>query len=198
MTSALIVIDVQNDFCSGGALEVPEGDQIVAPINLMIDDASIVILSQDWHPKNHTSFAENHEGSAPFDVIEMPYGSQTLWPIHCVMGSHGAEFHRLLNTSRANAVIRKGSTSTIDSYSTFFENDRKTPTGLSGLLRECGVKTLTLVGLATDFCVAFSALDAISQGFEVNMPLHACRAINNQGSLGDALEKLKLNGVHLM
>ena len=124
MTSALIVIDVQNDFCSGGALEVPEGDQIVAPINLMIDDASIVILSQDWHPKNHTSFTENHEDSAPFDVIEMPYGSQTLWPIHCVMGSHGAEFHRLLNTSRANAVIRKGSTSTIDSYSTFFENDR--------------------------------------------------------------------------
>lgn len=197
MTSALIVIDVQNDFCPGGALEVAGGDQIVAPINQMIDEASLIILSQDWHPKNHTSFADNHEGSTPFNVIEMGYGSQTLWPSHCVMGTYGAEFHPLLNTSRANAIIRKGATPTIDSYSTFFENDRKTPTGLSGLLRERGAKSLTLVGLATDFCVAFSALDAISQGFDVNIPLHACRAIDNQGSLEDALRKLKLNGVRL-
>ena len=197
MTSALIVIDVQNDFCPGGALAIKEGDQIVTPINRMIEDASIVILTQDWHSRNHTSFSDNHPGSNPFDMIEMPYGPQTLWPKHCVMGSNGADFHPLLNTSNANAIIRKGSTPTIDSYSTFFENDRVTPTGLSGLLLEKGVRSLILVGLATDFCVAFSAIDAVSLGFDVSIPMHACRAINNQGSLDEALNNLKSSGVRL-
>ena len=198
MTDALIVIDMQNDFCPGGNLAVSKGDQIVQPINEMMEDATFVVLSQDWHPDNHMSFYSNQPGAKPFDEIEMPYGVQTLWPSHCVMGSKGAEFHPQLNTDRANAIIRKGSNPEIDSYSTFFENDRRTSTGLIGLLRERDIKTLTLVGLATDYCVAFSALDAISNGFEVSIVLAACRGIDNQGSYDAAVSNLRANGVKLV
>lgn len=198
MTDALIVIDMQNDFCPGGSLAVSEGDQIVQPINEMMEDATLVVLSQDWHPSDHMSFYSNQPGAKPFDEIEMPYGAQTLWPSHCVMGSKGAEFHPQLNTDQANAIIRKGSNPTIDSYSTFFENDRETSTGLTGFLRERGIESLTLVGLATDYCVAFSARDAISNGFDVRVVLAACRGIDNQGSYDAALADMQASGVKLI
>jgi len=197
MPEALIVIDVQNDFCPGGALAVPEGDQIVDPINALIAQSETVVLSQDWHPENHTSFADNHQNKNPFDIITMDYGEQTLWPRHCVQGSHGAEFHPKLLTNRADVIVRKGMRPAIDSYSTFFENDRKTPTGLVGLLRERGITALKLVGLATDFCVAFSAIDAIENGFDVTVQLDACRAIDMDGSLNAALENMKSKGVQI-
>ena len=198
MTEALIVIDVQNDFCPGGSLAVIGGDEVIDPINALLDDASIVVLSQDWHPVDHTSFAKNHPGKTPFTEIEMPYGPQTLWPNHCVQGTAGAEFHKRLNTDRADAIIRKGMNPAIDSYSTFFENDRKTPTGLMGFLRERDVKSLLLVGLATDFCVAFSAMDAAANGFDVKIKMDACRGIDNAGSMETALAALRKAGVQLI
>ena len=158
--SALIVIDVQNDFCPGGALAVPEGDQIVSGINALMDGAEAVVLTQDWHPADHSSFASQHNGQDPYSLIDMPYGPQVLWPDHCVIGSDGAAFHAGLNTDRAEMVIRKGFRRAIDSYSAFFENDHTTPTGLEGYLRTRGITKLTMVGLATDFCVAYSAIDA--------------------------------------
>ena len=154
MAHALIVIDMQNDFCPGGALAVAGGDQIVAPINDMMRDYDAVVLTQDWHPADHSSFAENHRDAQPFSVTQMPYGPQVLWPRHCVIGSEGADFHSGLRLDRADLVIRKGFRRQIDSYSAFFENDRATPTGLEGYLRTRGITTLTLAGLATDFCVA--------------------------------------------
>lgn len=195
MSHALIVIDVQNDFCPGGALAVPEGDQVVAPINALIASADLVVLSQDWHPKDHSSFAENHAGASPFDMITLDYGEQVLWPTHCVQGSKGAEFHPDLNVDAADAIIRKGVHRAIDSYSTFFENDRTTPTGLVGLLRERGVTSLTFTGLALDYCVAYSAIDAANQGFAVTALRHACRAIDNDGSLDQALRAMQEKGV---
>ncbi len=198
MAEALIVIDIQNDFCPGGALAVPNGDEVIAPTNALIETADTVVLSQDWHPADHSSFASNHTGKSPFDVVEMDYGPQTLWPAHCVQGSLGAEFHPELMTGPANAIIRKGMRSAIDSYSTFFENDRKTPTGLVGFLRERNVTDVKLVGLALDFCVAFSALDAVEQGFAVSVQLNACRAIDNAGSLDQALEQMRSCGVQLL
>ena len=198
MTEALIVIDVQNDFCPGGSLAVSCGDEIIDPINALIDDASLVVLSQDWHPSDHTSFAQNHDDKATFMEIEMPYGPQTLWPNHCVQGTAGAEFHKRLNADRADAIIRKGMNPAIDSYSTFFENDRKTPTGLLGFLRERDVKSLLLVGLATDFCVAFSALDAVVNGFDVKIRMDACRGIDNAGSMDAALAELRKTGVQFV
>ncbi|AKS45156.1 nicotinamidase/pyrazinamidase [Octadecabacter temperatus] len=198
MTEALIVIDIQNDFCPGGALAVPNGDQVVVPTNALIEEAKIVILSQDWHPADHSSFASNHTGKVPFDVVEMEYGSQTLWPAHCVQGSSGAAFHPKLKADLADAVFRKGMRPAIDSYSTFFENDRKTPTGLVGFLRERNVTDVRLVGLALDFCVAFSALDAVEQGFEVTVQLDACRAIDIAGSRDAALEQMRDCGVRLV
>ena len=195
MIEALIVIDVQNDFCPGGSLAVSHGDEIIDPINALIDDASLVVLSQDWHPLDHTSFAQNHHDKTPFMEIEMPYGLQTLWPNHCVQGTAGAEFHKRLNVDRADAIIRKGMNPSIDSYSTFFENDRKTPTGLLGFLRERDVTSLLLVGLATDFCVAFSALDAVENGFDVKIRMDACRGIDNAGSMEAAIADLRKAGV---
>lgn len=182
-TDALIVIDVQSDFCPGGALAVSGGDDIVAPINAMMDDFATVVLTQDWHPADHSSFAANHPGAAPFSLIDMPYGPQTLWPVHCVQGSAGAAFHPALRTDPAQMIIRKGFRPGIDSYSAFFENDRTTPTGLEGYLRSRGVTDLVLVGLATDFCVGFSALDAARLGFGVTVLQSACRAIDLNGSL---------------
>ena len=197
MTDALIVIDVQNDFCPGGALAVAGGDEIVGAINALMADFGAVVLTQDWHPADHSSFADNHAGAAPFSMVEMPYGPQVLWPRHCVQGSSGAAFHAGLTSDRADMVIRKGFRPQIDSYSAFFENDHKTPTGLEGYLRSRGVERVTLVGLATDFCVGFSALDAAALGFDVTVRMDLCRAIDLDGSLAGMVGKLTAAGVAL-
>jgi nicotinamidase/pyrazinamidase len=197
-TEALIVIDVQNDFCPGGALAVGGGDEIVPLVNRLIAASRHVVLTQDWHPAGHSSFASVHPGQAPFGSIDLPYGAQTLWPDHCVQGTNGAEFHSNLAWTKAELVIRKGFRPTIDSYSAFFENDRTTPTGLAGYLRERGLTHLTMVGLATDFCVAYSALDARRLGFETRVVMDACRAIDLGGSLQDAVTKMQQSGVALM
>ncbi|WP_068116194.1 bifunctional nicotinamidase/pyrazinamidase [Tropicimonas marinistellae] len=197
MTEALIVIDVQNDFCPGGALAVPGGDEIVSAINAMLPEFGARVFTQDWHPADHASFASQHPGKAPMEVIDMPYGPQVLWPDHCVQGTEGASFHAGLSVDAADLIIRKGFRKQIDSYSAFFENDQKTPTGLEGYLRTRGVERLKLVGLATDFCVHFSAVDAARLGFEVTVDLGACRAIDLQGSLDDALTSMRAVGVKL-
>ena len=194
-TDALIVIDVQNDFCPGGALAVAGGDQIIPDINAMMDEFSVIVLTQDWHPGTHLSFAGNHPGAAPFSVVEMAYGPQVLWPAHCVQGTNGAAFHPVLRTGRGQMVIRKGFRPGIDSYSAFFENDRVTATGLEGYLRTRGVTGVVLVGLATDFCVAYSALDAARLGFEVTVRAEACRAIDLDGSLAAARGQMAAAGV---
>lgn len=194
---ALIVIDVQNDFCPGGALAVAGGDEIIPRINALMAEFQTVVLTQDWHPANHTSFAANHPGAAAFSLTEMPYGPQVLWPTHCVQGSAGAAFHPALRTDPAQLVIRKGFRAVIDSYSAFFENDRVTPTGLEGYLRNRSVTAITLVGLATDFCVAYSALDAARLGFAVTVLDEACRAIDLNGSLADARVQMLAQGVGL-
>lgn len=196
MTQALIVIDVQNDFCPGGALAVEGGDQIISGINALMDDAAAVILTQDWHPDGHSSFASQHDGLEPFQTTEMPYGTQVLWPDHCIQGSTGAAFHADLRND-GDLIIRKGFNPAIDSYSAFFENDHKTPTGLEGYLRSRGLSRLTMVGLATDFCVAYSAIDAAKLGFEVSVRTDLCRAIDLDGSLAGALETMKKAGVEL-
>lgn len=196
-SDALIVIDVQNDFCPGGALAVTGGDEIISRINGLMESFPTVVLTQDWHPAEHSSFAANHPGAAPFSLIQMPYGPQVLWPVHCVQGSSGAEFHRDLRTAPAQMVIRKGFRAGIDSYSAFFENDHATPTGLEGYLRSRGVTAVTLVGLATDYCVAYSALDAARLGFRVTVLTGACRAIDLNGSLAEAGDKMRAAGVAL-
>lgn len=183
---ALIVIDVQNDFCPGGALAVAGGDAIIPRINDLMHRFQTVVLTQDWHPAGHSSFAANHPGAAPFSLTDMPYGPQVLWPTHCVQGSEGAAFHPGLRTDPAQLIIRKGFRVGIDSYSAFFENDKTTATGLHGYLTERGIKTVTLVGLATDFCVGFSALDAARLGYGVTLLEGACRAIDLDGSLARA------------
>ena len=195
---ALVVIDPQNDFCPGGALAVAEGDSIMQPINEMMGAFDLVILTQDWHPQGHSSFASSHGGAAPFSLTDMPYGPQVLWPVHCIQGSDGAAFHPALDTVRADAVIRKGSNPAVDSYSAFFENDKATATGLAGLLRDRGCEDLTMVGLATDYCVAWSALDGVANGFRVEVRLPACRAIDLDGSLDKSLADMRAAGVTLM
>lgn len=185
MTHALLVIDVQNDFCPGGALAVAGGDEIVPGINAAMNDFDAVILTQDWHPAGHSSFASTH-GAAPMSMIDMPYGPQVLWPDHCIQGSIGAQFHPNLTVDRADLIIRKGFNPAIDSYSAFFENDHSTPTGLDGYLRTRGIDRLTLVGLATDFCVNYSAVDAAKLGFKVTVNMDLCRAIDFDGSLDAA------------
>jgi nicotinamidase/pyrazinamidase len=195
MSKALIVIDVQNDFCPGGALAVTDGDAIVPGVNALIEASDAVILTQDWHPHNHSSFASQHNEMEPFQTVEMPYGTQVLWPDHCRQGSEGAAFHADLLVDKAQLVIRKGFRQAVDSYSAFFENDHKTPTGLHGYLTERGLTDLTLVGLATDYCVAYSALDAASLGYQVTVKADLCRAIDLDGSLNDALEKMAGAGV---
>jgi len=192
---AFLAIDVQNDFSTGGALAVPDGDAVVAPVNALMAVFSHVVATQDWHPAGHASFAASHPGAAPFSVVEMPYGRQTLWPVHCVQGTPGAGFHPGFALDRATAIVRKGWRAQVDSYSAFFENDRKTPTGLNGLLRERGVTRVFLAGLATDFCVSFSALDARRLGFEVFVVLDACRAIDLDGSLSAAREAWRAEGI---
>lgn len=193
---ALIVIDVQNDFCPGGALAVAGGDAIIPRINALMREFQTVVLTQDWHPADHSSFAANHPGAEAFSTIQMAYGPQTLWPVHCVQGTQGAAFHADLQTDLAHLVIRKGFRSAIDSYSALFENDRVTPTGLEGYLRSRGIAKLTLVGLATDYCVAFSALDA-AKGFAVTVLQGACRAIDLGGSLAQQQQAMRAAGVTL-
>ncbi len=195
--TALIMIDIQNDFCPGGALEVSGGDEIVPQVNAMQEEFGVKVLTQDWHPADHSSFADNHDEGTPFSLIDMPYGPQVLWPRHCVRGTDGAAFHSGLITDSADLVIRKGFRSEIDSYSAFFENDQTTPTGLEGYLRSRGVKELVMVGLATDFCVRFSAVDAAKLGFKVTVLERACRAIDLDGSLAAAQADMAKHGVVL-
>ena len=185
---ALVVIDVQNDFCPGGALAVAGGDAIVPGINALMEEFAAVVLTQDWHPAGHSSFASSHPGRAPYDVGEMPYGAQVLWPDHCVQGTPGAAFHPGLDLTRADLIIRKGFRAAVDSYSAFFENDHRTPTGLAGYLRERGIARVTLVGLATDFCVNYSAVDGARLGFEVTVLQNLTRHIDLNGSLAAAQE----------
>jgi nicotinamidase/pyrazinamidase len=194
---ALLVIDIQNDFCPGGALAVADGDAIVPGVNALMDGFDAVVLTQDWHPAGHRSFASQHGGLEPFSMTEMPYGPQILWPDHCVQGSLGAAFHADLRVDRADLILRKGFRSEIDSYSAFFENDRKTPTGLEGYLRSRGITDVTLVGLATDFCVHYSAVDAATLGFNTTLREDLCRAIDMDGSLVQARQAMSDAGVIL-
>jgi nicotinamidase/pyrazinamidase len=198
MKKALLVIDVQNDFCPAGALEVAGGNEIIPYINEEMAKYDCVVLTQDWHPKGHSSFATSHEGKNPLELIKMPYGDQVLWPDHCVQGSKGAEFHPDLNIDQANAIIRKGYNPFIDSYSAFFENDRKTPTGLDGYLKSLEIEKINLVGLATDFCVNYSAQDAANLGYKVSVLEKMCRAIDLNGSLAAAKSEMQDCGVEFI
>lgn len=197
MQTALVVIDVQNDFCPGGALAVADGDSIVSLINSKMNDYEIIALTQDWHPAGHSSFASSQEGKSPLEAIEMPYGTQVLWPDHCIQGTQGAAFHPNLNTDPANLILRKGYNPRIDSYSAFFENDHKTPTGLHGYLQTRGVTTVDLVGLATDFCVNFSAVDAAELGYKTRVFEQLTKAIDLAGSLEAARSAMRAAGVTL-
>jgi nicotinamidase/pyrazinamidase len=196
--SVLLVIDVQNDFCPGGALAVSGGDEVIAPIHHIAPLFQHIVLTQDWHSANHASFASSHPGKQPFETIEMPYGPQTLWPNHCVQNTAGAEFHPALELQRAELILRKGFRPQIDSYSAFFENDRTTPTGLAGYLRERGLTRVFLCGLAYDYCVGYSALDARRLGFDAVILQDACRAINLNGSVATIEAQFAAAGVELM
>jgi nicotinamidase/pyrazinamidase len=193
----LIVVDPQRDFCPGGALAVPQGDAIMPGINRLVRRFAHVVITQDWHPPDHVSFADVHPGKAPFETITLNYGPQILWPAHCVQGTPGASFHPDLDIPHAELIIRKGFHHRIDSYSAFRENDRTTPTGLAGYLRERGFARVTICGLATDFCVLYSALDASEAGFEVTVDLEASRGIDLDGSLAQALAAMREAGVAL-
>jgi nicotinamidase/pyrazinamidase len=195
---ALLIVDMQNDFCPGGALPVPEGDAIVPLINQLADGFDHVLQTQDWHPANHQSFASQHDGKAPYDSIEMEYGTQVLWPDHCVQGTEGAAFHPDLDTTQSELIIRKGFRPGIDSYSAFFENDGTTSTGLTGYLKERGIDELFVCGLATDFCVKWSALDGRKQGFDVFVIEDATRGIDQDGSLAQAWKEMNEAGVQIV
>ncbi len=194
--TAFLIIDVQNDFLPGGALGVPEGDRVVEPINVLARRYAVRVLTQDWHPADHASFASQH-GAEPMSMTEMPYGPQVLWPDHCVQGSEGAAFAPGLDTDIADTIVRKGFRREVDSYSAFFENDHATPTGLEGYLRTRGVERLVMAGLATDFCVRFSAVDGARLGFGVAVVEDACRAIDLNGSLAEARADMQAAGVRL-
>jgi nicotinamidase/pyrazinamidase len=194
----LIIVDVQNDFCLGGALAVPLGDRIVPAVNRLAAEFAHLVLTQDWHPRGHASFASSHSGKRPFDTIDVAYGEQILWPDHCVQGTRGADFHPDLDVPHAELVLRKGFRTAIDSYSAFFENDRRTPTGLVAYLKERGFERITLCGLATDFCVHYSAIDGRQAGFEVNVATAACRGIDIDGSLDRALRSMNEAGVTIL
>ena len=194
---ALIVIDIQNDFCPGGALAVEDGDAIVSGVNTLMAEYQSIILTQDWHPPGHSSFASSQPGKSPLEVLEMSYGPQVLWPDHCIQGTSGADFHPDLATDPADLILRKGFRAELDSYSAFFENDHETNTGLEGYLRSRAISELTLVGLATDFCVFYSAADAARLGFAVTVRTDLCRAIDLDGSLTKAIGEMKNAGVEL-
>ncbi len=191
----LLIIDVQVDFCPGGALAVAAGDAVVPVINRIAERFNHIVLTQDWHPAGHSSFVTSHPGSAAFETVSMPYGPQTLWPDHCIQGSEGAGFHPQLATQRAELVVRKGFRPEIDSYSAFYENDRRTPTGLGGYLRERGLRRIFLAGLATDYCVHYSAVDARRLGFDAVLVEAGCRAIDLAGSLDAAWAGMAEAGV---
>lgn len=192
-----IAVDVQNDFCPGGALAVPDGDAVVPVVNRLIGEASHAVLTQDWHPPDHLSFASQHAGKQPFGVIDLPYGAQTLWPDHCVQGTSGAAFHTGLAADKAELIVRKGYRRDIDSYSAFFDNDRTTPTGLHGYLRERGFSRVVLAGLAYDFCVFYSAMDARRLGYDVVVEAAGCRAIDLDGSKDAATRDMIAAGVEI-
>jgi nicotinamidase/pyrazinamidase len=194
----LLIVDVQNDFCPGGALAVPQGDQIVPAVNRLAAEFAHVVLTQDWHPRGHASFASSHPGRQPFDTIDVSYGEQILWPEHCVQGTRGAAFHPDLDVPHAELVLRKGFRAAIDSYSAFFENDHRTPTGLVGYLKERRFERITLCGLATDFCVFYSAIDGRRTGFAVTVVTDACRGIAIDGSLDRAMRSMTEAGVTLL
>jgi nicotinamidase/pyrazinamidase len=194
-SDVLVVVDVQNDFCPGGGLAVPHGDEVVPLVNRLAREFKNVVLTQDWHPSDHLSFASSHKGMSPYDVIEVSYGNQVLWPDHCVQSTEGAAFHSGLRIPQAELVIRKGFHREIDSYSTFYENDRRTPTGLTGYLRDRGLKRVVLAGLAFDFCVRYSAEDARREGFEVVVIEDACRGIDLSGSVAATRESLAALGI---
>ena len=187
----LLVIDVQNDFCDGGNLAVPGGSEVVPVVDRLAARFANCVLTQDWHPAGHSSFASSHAGRQAFEVVEFPYGPQVLWPDHCVQETPGAAFHPALSVPNAQAVIRKGFRPSIDSYSAFFENDHRTPTGLSGFLKERAIRRVFVAGLALDFCVRYSAEDAHAQGFETVVIADACRAIDQDGSRDAALDRFK-------
>jgi nicotinamidase/pyrazinamidase len=191
----LLIVDVQNDFLPGGALAVPDGDAVIEPINRLARTFEQVVITQDWHPSNHISFAASHPGRAAFETIDLPYGTQVLWPIHCVQGTSGADLASALDVPHAQLIIRKGWHADIDSYSAFMEADRRTPTGLAGYLREHGFTRVFITGLATDFCVAWTALDGRAAGFEVSVIEDACRAIDLDGSLARAWQDMERAGV---
>jgi nicotinamidase/pyrazinamidase len=195
MSACLIVVDVQNDFCPGGALAVPRGDEVVPVINRLAARFDDVVLTQDWHPRDHASFASSHPGRKPFETVTLPYGEQVMWPDHCVQGTSGAAFHPDLRIEKARMIVRKGFRRDIDSYSAFVEADHRTTTGLAGYLRERGFKSLVVCGLATDFCVAWTALDARAAGFEVAVVEEACRAIDLDGSAAKAWARMSAAGV---
>ena len=195
-SDVLLVVDVQNDFCSAGALAIPHADDVVAPINRLAEKFEHVVLTQDWHPRDHLSFASSHPARKPFDVIAVEYGPQTLWPDHCVQGTSGAAFHPNLSITRAELVLRKGYRRSVDSYSVIRENDRRKPTGLAAYLRERGLRRVFLAGLAFDFCVRYSAEDARREGFEVFVVEDCCRSIDTQGSLKAAQDSLQYIGAH--
>jgi nicotinamidase/pyrazinamidase len=194
----LLVIDVQNDFCPGGALAVPRGDEVIAPIHRIAPLFQHIVLTQDWHPSNHFSFAASHPGKQPYDSIDLPYGSQTLWPPHCVQGTRGAEFHPALHLPQAELILRKGFRPYIDSYSAFFENDRSMPTGLAGYLKERGLTRVFLAGLAYDYCVGYSALDARRLGLPAFILRDACRAIDLSGSVAAIEAEFASAGVSII
>ncbi len=196
-THILLVVDIQNDFCPGGSLAVGGGDEIVPLINSIAKDFSHVVLTQDWHPADHSSFASQHPGAAPFTQFQMYYGPQTLWPDHCVMGTRGAEFHASLDVPNVEMIIRKGYRKAVDSYSAFFENDHRTPTGLIGYLKERGFSHLTIVGLAFDYCVRYSAEDAKILGFDVTVIERATRAIDLGGTAEATRQSFTTRGIHL-
>jgi nicotinamidase/pyrazinamidase len=194
----LLIVDIQNDFCPGGSLAIPAGDEVVPLINRLASAFAHVALTQDWHPRGHLSFASAHEGRQPFETVRLPYGAQTLWPDHCVQGTPGAAFHRDLDVPHAELIIRKGFRREIDSYSAFFENDRRTRTGLAGYLHERGIKRVFIAGLALDFCVRWSAEDARNLGFDAVMIEDACRALDTSGSLTAARAAMAQAGVEVI
>jgi len=195
---ALLVIDVQNDFCAAGALEVPHADEVIEPINKLCQLFQLRVYTQDWHPADHQSFASQPPGASPFSTTAMPYGEQTLWPDHCVQGSSGAEFHSGLDVRPASMIVRKGHRPAVDSYSAFFENDRQTSTGLRGYLNELGIQRVFCCGLALDYCVRFSAEDARKSGFDTWVIVDACRAIDMDGSLDAAQQSMLAAGIKLI
>jgi len=198
MKEALIVIDVQNDFCPGGALAVPDAEQILLPVNQLIERHRHVILTQDWHPADHISFADNHPGKHSYQTILLTCGEQMLWPRHCIRDTQGADFHPMLAAEQAELILRKGCAPQRDSMSAFFENDHKTATGLAAYLHERGLEKLVFCGLATDFCVALSAIDAVKCGFQAQVILTACQPIDIDGSLDRALRDMRTTGVNLI